>query len=689
MNAKLTVAISIILALAIAVPAHAQELGGAGTIQGTVKDPTGGVLRAASVTIVNPVSGLRRETTTDEMGRFVFRNLPPNPYHVTVTVQGFETFAQDVDVRSAVPIALDLSLKLAGTTQTVEVIGKADLLESNPSAHTDIDRTLVEKLPLETMGGLNQAITMASPGVVADSNGFFHPIGDHAQTQFSIDNQPITDQQSRIYSNQISPEAVQSMEVITGVPPAEYGDKSSLVVHIVTKSGLDSPKPSGDLSAGYGSFKSPQVDLNAGAGNGKVGDFVSFTGLSTDRFLDPPEFEALHDHGTSQSFFNRLDAHSGAASAFHLNVQAARSSFDVPNTLDAADAGQDQHQKIDTFNLAPGYTGVIGSSALITANVYARRDHLTYTPSADPFADQPGTASQDRKLTNIGAKVDFAMTRGVNNVKLGATFNRTKLNENFTLGLTDPTVNSPCVNVDGDPSDNTRLTATSQCAANRLLPNPDFVSGQLGFDLTRGGRAFNFVDDGTIKDQAFYVQDDIRAGNATFMVGVRADHYSGLVTKSLFEPRLGASFNVPGSGTVLRASYGRTLETYARHFAIAFQDRDDILGSGVVASRIGGSASGDIKNGKRTRLFAMALERIPDRERAVFLRSYGRGPKTTAKNLSVVRRLLRAHVLGAMDARIESHVASALAALDDVPFRDGRARDLLSLLARAQTSRVA
>ena len=67
---------------------------------------------------------------------------------------------------------------------------------------------------------------LASPGVVADSNGFFHPVGDHAQTQFSIDNQPITDQQSRIYSNQISPDAVESMEVITGVAPAEYGDKT-------------------------------------------------------------------------------------------------------------------------------------------------------------------------------------------------------------------------------------------------------------------------------------------------------------------------------------------------------------------------------------------------------------------------------------------------------------------------------
>jgi hypothetical protein len=537
-------------------------------------------LRAATVTIVNPVSGLRRETTTDEMGRFVFRNLPPNPYHLTVAVQGFETLSQDVDVRSAVPITLDLGLKLAGTTQTVEVIGKADLLEANPSAHTDIDRTLVEKLPLQAVGGLNQAITLASPGVVADSNGFFHPIGDHAQTQFSIDNQPITDQQSRIYSNQISPAAVQSMEVITGVPPAEYGDKSSLVVHIVTKSGLDSPKPTGDLSASYGSFKTPQVDVNAGGGSGTIGDFVSFTGVATDRFLDPPEFEALHDHGTSQSFFNRLDAHSGAANAFHLNVQAARSSFDVPNTVDANDAGRDQHQKIDTFNLAPGYTAIVSSSALLTANLFVRRDHLTYTPTADPFADQPGTVSQDRKLTNIGAKVDFTVTHGGHNIKLGATINTTKLNEDFTLGLTDPTVNTPCVDAGGNPSDNTRLTATTQCAASRLIANPDFFPSLLAFDLTRGGTPFHFTGNGTIKDQAFYFQDDIRAGNATFMAGVRADHYDGLVSQSLFEPRLGASFNVPRSGTVLRASYGRTLETpYNENLLIASSTEAAVFGT--------------------------------------------------------------------------------------------------------------
>ena len=130
------------------------------------------------------------------------------------------------------------------------------------------------------------------------------------------------------------------------------------------------------------------------------------------------------------------------------------------------------------------------------------------------------------------------------------------------------------------------------------------------------------------------------------------------------------------------------LETYAHHFSIAFQDRDDLLGAGVVASRIGGSSSGDVRNGKRTRLFAMAVDRVPARDRAAFLRAYGRGPRTTAKDLALVRRLLRDHVLDAMGARIGANVTSALEALDDIPFRDGRVRDLFGRLATAQRSRV-
>ena len=297
------------IAIAGATSVAGQGLGGAGTVQGTVTDSTGAVLVAIGVDISNPVSGFSRTTTTDQTGKFVFRNLPPNTYHLQVSAQGFQTLERDVDVRTSVPIDLPLSLALATETTTVQVVGhvQQDLLEHDPTAHTDIDQSLVDKLPLEAHRGLNQVITLASPGVVADANGFFHPIGDHAQTQFSIDNQPVTDQQSRIYSNQISSEAVQSMEVITGVPPAEFGDKDSLVVRILTKSGLDRRKPTGSLTATYGSFNTPTADVNLGIGSETVGNFVSFSGVRTDRFLDPPEFETLHATGDSQSFFDRLD----------------------------------------------------------------------------------------------------------------------------------------------------------------------------------------------------------------------------------------------------------------------------------------------------------------------------------------------------------------------------------------------
>ncbi len=515
---------------------QAQGLGGAGTIQGTIKDPTGGVMQSVDVTISNPVSRFMRTATTDAAGKYAFNNLPPNPYHLTVEAQGFVRLERDVDVRTSVPITVDLTLVLAGATSSVEVVGHAeDLLERDPTAHTDVDQSLIARLPVEASSGLNQVITLASPGVVADSNGFFHPIGDHAQTQFSIDNQPITDQQSRLYSNQISSDAVQSMELITGVAPAEYGDKSSLVVHIVTKSGLDQPKPTGSASFGYGSFSSPTGDVNLGAGSHTVGEFFSVSGVHTDRFLDPPEFEALHDTGHSATFFNRLDVHPNDTDTLRLNVQAATSGFDVPNTYDAM--AQAQHQDITTFNIAPGYSRVIGSRTLFTANGFVRRDHLTYTPSPNPFDDTPATVGQDRTLMNMGVKADVTISAKNHNVKFGGTVAATQLHEQFTFGITDPT----------DPA---------FAGADGNL-NPALAP----YDLTSGGSPLAYDQSFTIKQQAAYIQDDIKAGDATFKLGVRLDHYDGLTTSTLVQPRLGVSYAVPHSGTVFRASYGRTMET--------------------------------------------------------------------------------------------------------------------------------
>src|ERR1700681_548811 len=110
-----------------------------------------------------------------------------------------------------------------------------------------------------------------------------------------------------------------------------------------------------------------------------------------------------------------------------------------------------QHQNINTINVAPGYSRVIGSKTLLTVNGFVRHDKVDYLPSPDPFADAPATLSQTRTLTNLGAKADLAYTSGAHNVKVGGTFTATKLNENFSIGFTDPSFNSACLDVDGNP----------------------------------------------------------------------------------------------------------------------------------------------------------------------------------------------------------------------------------------------
>ena len=85
--------------------AFGQSGGSSGSISGTVLDPTGAVVPNATVDIHNPVSHFVRSTTTDKSGNFTLPNVPFNPYHMTVKVEGFSSTAQDVDVRSVVPVS--------------------------------------------------------------------------------------------------------------------------------------------------------------------------------------------------------------------------------------------------------------------------------------------------------------------------------------------------------------------------------------------------------------------------------------------------------------------------------------------------------------------------------------------------------------------------------------------------------
>jgi len=167
---------------------------------------------------------------------------------MTTTAATLAPANQTVDVQSHVPVTANVTLQVGAMTETVNVTASSgDLIETDPVDHTDIDRGLFEKIPLESVSSsVSSLVTMASPGVSADSNGLFHGMGDHASNSFSVDGQPITDQQSKVFSNQIPLDSVQSLEVIPGAPPAEFGGKTSLVIVATTRSGLGNPQPHGE-----------------------------------------------------------------------------------------------------------------------------------------------------------------------------------------------------------------------------------------------------------------------------------------------------------------------------------------------------------------------------------------------------------------------------------------------------------
>ena len=571
----------------------AAQSGESSSVNGTVVDSSGAVVPGAVVEIQNPVSHFDRSVTTDKLGKFTIPNVPFNPYHLTVSGRGFAEHAQDVQVQSVVPVEVHIALNVAGSSETVTVEGEAqDLLENTSTFHTDVDRGLFDKVPLESpSSSVSSLVTLSSPGIAADSNGLFHGLGDHAENSFSVDGQPITDQQSKVFSNQIPLDSVQSLEVIAGAPPAEFGDKTSVVINVTTRSGEGLTTPTGSITTSYGSFGASDVDFNLGYGGKNWGNFIAVNGVNSGRFLDPPEFNVLHDKGNEENAFDRVDYRFNPADSMQLNLGFTRSWFQTPNSFDSQNAtpwsgvivdnggldpygnpvgAADQRSQIRTFNIAPTWTHLISPTTLFTFGAFVRHDQYNYYPSGDPFADlgAPGLQSeavgQQRMLTNAGLRSDISYVKGIHNVKAGVTYQQTFLTENDDLGIVDPTLNPVCFNADGSPNINPAVTSQTQCGGALDLggsPNPDFNGALLPYDLTRGGGLFGFRGHTDVKELALYLQDTITKGQWSFNLGVRGDLYNGLTTHREAEPRLGVAYNIKRSNTVLRLSYARTLET--------------------------------------------------------------------------------------------------------------------------------
>src|ERR1051325_911833 len=286
------------IALLLAFAAPALFAATAGTVRGKVLGPDNRPLSGAVLQRRNDITGFKADSATGTDGTFSFTNVPFNPYEIHVDVQGFAAEHRSVEVRSVIPIDVTIPLKVAAVSESINVTAEppsAQLETDTSESHIDIDKSYIAKAPAAVASRAMEQIVTSTPGFAKDENGRFHFQGAHSQSEYVIDGQTISDQTGVTFSNSIDPGIAQSIEVIYGNVPAEFGEKVGAVVNLTTRSGLGSGPFKGEAFAGGSRFSTYEAGFSGGQGNDNYGIYGSITASKSERFLDAVNFANLHN----------------------------------------------------------------------------------------------------------------------------------------------------------------------------------------------------------------------------------------------------------------------------------------------------------------------------------------------------------------------------------------------------------
>jgi len=219
------------------------------SVLGTIKDPTGAVIRGSRVTLENVKTGISATTQTDDAGNYIFVNVRIGTYRVKAESAGFKTaVAEDFTVTVNARQRVDLTLAVGETTQSVEVRDAAAALETDSSERGQVvGRQTIVNLPLN--GRAYAELALLTPGVrksaIPDRESSFNVNGlRSALNNFQVDgvdnNAYGTSNQG--YSNQVvqlNPDAVAEFKVQTNNYSAEYGRAGGAIVNVSVRSGTN------------------------------------------------------------------------------------------------------------------------------------------------------------------------------------------------------------------------------------------------------------------------------------------------------------------------------------------------------------------------------------------------------------------------------------------------------------------
>jgi hypothetical protein len=233
-------------------PSSAQAQKDAGSIVGTVKDPSGALVSQATVTVTDVERGSNFTASTNDAGEYVAGPLRVGRYTVTVEHRGFkkavsETVNLDVQQR----IALNVTLQVGQISESIQVTGAAPLLETETSELGQVvDNKRVANLPLNGRNFAQLALLTAGtapsePGA-RDEGGFgFSANGARSlQNNFLLDgvdnNSNLPDLLNETnYVIQPSVEALEEFKVQTNAYSAEFGRGNGAIINATIKSGTN------------------------------------------------------------------------------------------------------------------------------------------------------------------------------------------------------------------------------------------------------------------------------------------------------------------------------------------------------------------------------------------------------------------------------------------------------------------
>jgi Carboxypeptidase regulatory-like domain/TonB dependent receptor len=214
----------------------------------SVKDAHGAIVRNATVTVTDQARGLKRTTTVNAEGEYVFLSLPPGVYSVTVEAAGFAKLVnQDVRLQIGHVEQLPVTLSVAAAAETVNVSSEAELVETQVSqSGTTISTTRIDNLPINGRNYINFALTDSqlnrddTPSIGAAGTSGLNIGGQRARNNYvSVDGANFNDAGVNGVRSTLSQDAVQEFQIITNGYSAEYGQAAAGVINIVSKSGTN------------------------------------------------------------------------------------------------------------------------------------------------------------------------------------------------------------------------------------------------------------------------------------------------------------------------------------------------------------------------------------------------------------------------------------------------------------------